>query len=102
MHYSSVEVATPILATTKRAYMVEGHAEQELCRACVGATDRASELLDNDLMITRREQRLRRIGFGSLAAAGLCATLAAPASVDVGGVFTTSALLAEAAVGSNF
>ena len=82
--------------------MVEGHAEQELCRACVGATDRASVLLDNDLLITRREQRRRRIGFGSLAAAGLCATLAAPASVDVGGVFTTSALLAEAAVGSNF
>lgn len=74
------------------------------CRRCVldeqGAA--ASELLENDLMITRGERRLRRSLAGGLAATGLTATFAVPASMSVGSVFLTSALVAETAVGANF
>jgi hypothetical protein len=62
----------------------------------------AAELLDSDLMITRSERRWRRGIAGTLAAAGISATFVAQASMGVGSVFMTSALVAETAVGANF
>jgi hypothetical protein len=61
-----------------------------------------AELLEHDLMITRSERRLRRVVAGTLSALGVAATFATPASMSVGAVFTTSALVAETAVGSSF
>ncbi len=57
----------------------------DICRQCLleEVGDPASELLDNDLMITRAERRYRRIGFGAMAAGGLVATFAAPDKMGV-------------------
>jgi len=74
------------------------------CRRCVldEQDAEAAELLDSDLMITRSERRWRRGIAGTLAAAGVSATFVAPASMSVGAVFMTAALVAETAVGANF
>jgi len=74
------------------------------CRRCVLEEQDAgaAELLDSDLMITRSERRWRRGIAGTLAAAGISATFVAQASMGVGSVFMTSALVAETAVGANF
>lgn len=58
------------------------------------------ELLDSDLMITKKEQRQRRIVFGSIAAAGFVATFAVPLGVNA--LYLSSAMLIETAIGSNF
>jgi hypothetical protein len=58
------------------------------------------ELLDSDLMITKKEQRQRRIVFGTIAAAGLVATVAVPFGIR--GFYLSSAMLLETAIGSNF
>lgn len=58
------------------------------------------ELLDSDLMITKKEQRQRRIVFGSIAVGGLVATLAVP--LGIRGFYLSSAMLLETAIGSNF
>ena len=57
----------------------------DICRECLTEEvgDSSSELLDNDLMITRVERRHRRIGFGTMAAGGLVATFAAPDKMGV-------------------
>ncbi len=59
------------------------------------------ELLDNDIMITVREKRQRRVVFGSLALAGLAATFLTDL-VGVGGAFVTAALVFEAVNGARF
>jgi hypothetical protein len=79
-------------------------AEHVLCKRCVldEQDAEAAELLASDLMITRSERRWRRGIAGTLAAAGVSATFVEPASMGVGYVFATSALVAETAVGANF
>ena len=57
--------------------------DDDICRLTEEAGDSPSELLDNDLMITRVERRYRRIGFGAMAAGGLVGTFAAPDKMGV-------------------
>lgn len=59
------------------------------------------ELLDNDIMITVREKRQRRVVFGSLALLGLAATFLTDL-LGVGGAFVTAALVLETLIGARF
>jgi len=94
--------AAPATAPAPAGDEDTSEAVAEPCRRCVMDEQLAGELLENDLMITLGERRLRRSLAGSLAATGLAATFAVPASMGVGAVFTTSALVAETAIGANF